>query len=258
MALLMTWRVFWRNSGLQNGVSYQNIMRTSWLFLVLFACYCCCCSSCVVHCPAHFKCSQHTDTYKKFMAGTLKADDIFQANTFSAGSLEERCKSYKGDIRKPFVRDLVRHNISCDIHCVNKDKNNGFNCLQRNNQDCLNVEHIVDKSNSDLVKRGNNVNIYGNLIMAYGKWNQAVGRKRCDVSEIEKKAIYGSFYDDARRNVIVCNGGSVAVIPWFWVVASIIMIVGGVALVILYLWRNSAQATSPERYHAEVVSFLDV
>jgi hypothetical protein len=66
------------------------------------------------------------------------------------------------------------------------------------------VEHILDKANSVLPNASKGV--VGNLVMAYGKWNQELGQLNWTNVEREKREIYGDWLvDQALLNVEWCG-----------------------------------------------------
>lgn len=64
------------------------------------------------------------------------------------------------------------------------------------------MEHIVDVVETEFPDC--NKNILGNLVMAFGIWNNQVGQLNSKGVAFEKKEIYGSIYNLARANVAKC------------------------------------------------------
>jgi hypothetical protein len=72
-----------------------------------------------------------------------------------------------------------------------------------NSKECYEVEHIIPKANNIPELEGCNTNIYGNLIMAYGVWNNQLSNTHFN----EKKLIYGEIFDNAYKSVYFCCKG---------------------------------------------------
>jgi len=68
----------------------------------------------------------------------------------------------------------VRENISTDF--------------VRDSKNCYNVEHIIPKANNIKELEGCSLDIQGNLVMAYGAWNQALSNTYYG----EKATVYGT------------------------------------------------------------------
>ena len=85
---------------------------------------------------------------------------------------------------------------------------NNWNCPR--GRECYEVEHIIPKRNNITALNGCNTNIYGNMVMTYGKWNSAV----LDRYLPEKKLVYGHIFDSAYRAVYrCCKGVQPTIIP---------------------------------------------
>ncbi len=78
-----------------------------------------------------------------------------------------------------------------------------WSCLPRGSLECYQAEHIIPKVNSIPELAGCSPNIYGNLVMAYGRWNNALGNKYFS----EKDEIYGQLFTGAYREVYKCCKG---------------------------------------------------
>ncbi len=82
-------------------------------------------------------------------------------------------------------KNNIINTIPCTgIWCIDKQ----WKCQFGNSRDCYNVEHIVPKAHNILEIYGCPVDIQGNLIMAYGAWNQQLSNSYYG----EKVEIYGS------------------------------------------------------------------
>jgi hypothetical protein len=119
--------------------------------------------------------------------------DIYDDRTFGFNVYEDPCTSIS-------YNNKFRKRINDKVPCIGKWCVNGtFNCIRYNNQGCYNVEHIIDK------RTNLNTNIVGNLVMAYGKWNQELGRKTYAESNAEKIRVYGQkSIDLALHYVTTC------------------------------------------------------
>jgi len=95
-------------------------------------------------------------------------------------------------------KDNIRSTINCTgVWCVDKQwKCNIGNT--RNTRDCYNVEHIIPEAHTILEIYGCPTAIQGNLIMAYGAWNQQMSNSYYG----EKANIYGSsIFKSAYKSV---------------------------------------------------------
>jgi len=86
------------------------------------------------------------------------------------------------------------------ITCVGQWCNGNFGTKpQRTHYE---MEHIVDVVELDFPDC--NKNILGNLVMAFGIWNNQVGQLNSKGAANEKSQVYGSIYNLARANVAKC------------------------------------------------------
>jgi len=89
----------------------------------------------------------------------------------------------------PMTNDVFRQYIINNIKCLGKwciDKQ--WKCNFGDSKNCYNVEHIIPKANSIQEIKSCSLDVQGNLIMAYGAWNQALSNRYYG----EKNIIYGS------------------------------------------------------------------
>ena len=85
--------------------------------------------------------------------------------------------------------------------CINSWK---YNSISNSYQ----VEHIIDKSNTPYDNC--NTDITGNIIMAYGLWNQKIGQLCWNDVVKEKKVVYGDeILCSAIKNVIHCSQNNI-------------------------------------------------
>jgi len=92
-------------------------------------------------------------------------------------------------------KNKIRNTTECvGVWCTNK----GWTCNYGNSRDCYNIEHIIPKAHTILEIYGCNTDILGNLIMAYGAWNQQLSASYYG----EKVDVYGStIFKSAYRSV---------------------------------------------------------
>jgi hypothetical protein len=113
----------------------------------------------------------------------------FVKESYSAG--EDPYKS--NSINNQLFRNTVISKLKCNYkHCIN----NEWKC-DATNQECYHVEHIIPTGHNIPELLGCDVNIFGNLIMAYGKWNNQLSNKYL----AEKRIIYGEIFDKAYYNI---------------------------------------------------------
>ena len=155
----------------------------------------------------------YTRTYNNWKAGTFK-DTLFLLDTYlpfhdSQLNRETACRVLNDDqstLRTQFIAMLTESGIACTgTWCRNHD----FSCSGTAPMGaCYNVEHIIDRANKDPDLSGMNVNIVGNLIMAYGVWNGEVGSASIPWADKvdEKQKVYTTYlYQTAKRFVIDCH-----------------------------------------------------
>lgn len=113
--------------------------------------------------------------------------------TYGAGNY--KCNTINNNTQ---FRDKINSMFECTYsHCM---IDNTWGCNFGDSQNCYNVEHIIPKNNKLTELSGCNTNIYGNLIMAYGKWNQELSDGYLD----EKILIYGDIFTNAYTSVYEC------------------------------------------------------
>lgn len=140
----------------------------------------------------------HTQTYYEWKSGdftkTLYLEDTFIEN----GDI---CRQID---RQSYIKYLEDNNIFCYGDWCSAD--GSFSCSS-DSTNCYNMEHIVDLSNSlfdDYPEESKK--ILGNVIMAYGKWNNQIGQLEWDNVEKEKREIYGNtIVSAAIENIARCH-----------------------------------------------------
>lgn len=149
---------------------------------------------------ANIKCTNTTNSkvFKEYSKKD-KLNELYQKNTFG-GSFYDICFDLGKDYRKNYIKILRENNINC----TGKWCNSGLYKCINNPRECYEVEHIVDKKNTPYDKC--NTNILGNVIMAYGKWNNQVGQLCWKNVLYEKMQVYGNdIFCDAVSNIIKCG-----------------------------------------------------
>lgn len=121
--------------------------------------------------------------------------------------------------------------------------------------DCYQAEHIIPKGHSIEELQGCNVNIAGNIVMAYGKWNGALSNAYYG----EKQIIYGDIWDKAYTAVYTkckglapaasyrcsARGSSIVLI----VICSFMFACAVVTVVAYLIIKNYANSTTTVPYH---------
>lgn len=104
------------------------------------------------------------------------------------------------DNRAEFLALLAEKNIQCGSRywCID----NKFLTNEAHNRNYYELEHIIDRSNMEYGDC--DTSIIGNLIMAYGVWNNQVGQLNWNAVKKEKALVYGNIFSQAERNVITC------------------------------------------------------
>jgi hypothetical protein len=92
-------------------------------------------------------------------------------------------------------REYVNINIPCTGKwCMNHTILGSKFMCPKYGTDCLHVEHIIDLGGPEFEECPKCKNIVGNMVMAYGRWNSALGglaRSKYYDAQYEKSLIYG-------------------------------------------------------------------
>lgn len=181
-----------------------------WLKIVLIALATFYCTQRVVGAARPDPTRVHTQIYNDWKAGNFNAT-LFLPNTYLPQSfyLDYRwgcttlTETEDNTIRSQYLAYLSQNQISCaGTWCQNQS----FRCLPRGTLDCYQVEHIIDQTTNDPELDRYEKNILGNLIMAYGRWNNQVGQLAWSHVEVEKSEVYGSLiFETAKAYVIQCG-----------------------------------------------------
>jgi len=150
--------------------------------------------------------NEHTETYYNWKEGIF-TDNFFLPNTFITNIIDPNdlatiCKPYT---RTKYVNFLRNNNIDCSGSWCIDDQ---FSCLVDGKLvlDCYQGEHIIDRRDSIPEFAEDDKNIFGNIVMAYGWWNNQIGRLSWDRTETEKREIYGELIvDKVIENIRKCK-----------------------------------------------------
>lgn len=117
---------------------------------------------------------------------------------FDPNTYMESIVPMNNDIYKKYIRDRIK--------CIGKwCIDNEWKCNFGNSRPCYNAEHIVARSNSIKEIEHCSVDIQGNLIMAYGAWNQDMKNSYYG----EKNIVYGEeIFKSAYRSIYLACYGS--------------------------------------------------
>jgi hypothetical protein len=98
--------------------------------------------------------------------------------------------------------------------------------------------------------------IYGNVIMAYGRWNNALGSKSWEIVQQEKSQVYGDIMIEAGAYLTACHLPSVPSPPSalaYFTVAAVTVVVTlatvGIAYIVMRIavrWRSVRRRRYPE------------
>lgn len=151
----------------------------------------------------------HTAVYINRNATKLGNKDYFyfDVRTFGSDFSEEvQCKTVYETSNQPF-RNYISQRFDCDGEWCN----DGWHCTVP--MECYEVEHIIDKNGPEFTNQFCNKNVFGNLVMAYGRWNRQLGNlqnKNYKYSLNEKREIYNEERLNMARAIIErCNPGCV-------------------------------------------------
>lgn len=169
----------------ENGNSFFRLTHIRMLIFVLFL---------VIYAD---DCTKKTPTLTNH--GISNANDFFFSPQTYGGHLNCANVKTNNDYRK-----LINTKFPCiGAHCVKASS--PWGCIQYNSQNCYNVEHIIPEKHNIPELEGCNVNVHGNLIMAYGLWNQQLS----NTFFYEKKLIYGDIFIKAYDSVYYCCKGQI-------------------------------------------------
>ncbi len=122
---------------------------------------------------------------------------LYARNTYLPNTGYDACAPINDNA---YIPVLTARGIKCTgIWCVDGH----FGCPNRT-KDCYNMNYIIDVSHSN---NDCNLQIAGNVIMAYGNWVSTLGPLSWQNVREEKIKVYGSIFNEAVRNVMNCSPG---------------------------------------------------
>ena len=171
-----------------------------------------------------YRCKDGSKTHtKEFKTHQNDPSYLFLKNTYG-GKYFDKCEKYNkspssSDGKKKLI-DNILFPMCSGPHCIADPKLKNYKC-GKGNLECWQGEHIIDTKRCeddlpDISKE--DTNIMGNIVFAYGKWNNHLGNSDKAINFDEKTKIYKDIYDEARNAVIECSrpttevsGGLIAV-----------------------------------------------
>lgn len=126
-----------------------------------------------------------TKEYETYWISQNNTDNLFyDPHTFGLDLFNNSCQI----MSLQNFRKYINSNIKCNGKWCYKN----YHCMCYDSRSCYNVEHILDKKGKEFSNC--NKDIVGNYVMAWGKWNQKLGRvayQNYYNSIKEKEQIYG-------------------------------------------------------------------
>lgn len=129
--------------------------------------------------------SQHTKEFNENweLRGNTNSY-FFHPDTFGLNIYPDPCT--KVTKRSDFIKQINLELDMCEGQwCIDES----FKCRFGDSRNCYNMEHIIDTNGGEFPS--NQTNIAANLVMAWGSWNQALGRLAYIDSQNEKITVYG-------------------------------------------------------------------
>lgn len=203
---------------------------------------------------------EHTQVYQQWKQGRFSQTFYLHQTFLGYEGDDIRCQPLSDDPttrRRQYIQLLQQRDIACTgSWCVEGQ----FKCLSGDSQNCYNLEHVVDLHHSILGEY--NKNIMGNIVMAYGLWNQQLGRMAWSQVEAEKREIYGDpLVNSAMLAIIACGeraaaGSGEAEVPievssnfsvsdWVGIIFGGLVLTGVAGLLILVCRARSRLAHQP-------------
>ena len=147
----------------------------------------------------------YTKKCKNYWNSQGNANNLFYYKGSYGGDIHPNPLQYSTNQQ---FRVIVQRNVgTCNgQYC----ENNQFKCQSNGNTNCYHVEHIIDENGPEFTNCQRCKDIPGNMIMAAGDWNKALGglaRRAYIQAQNEKYMIYGSAVMQRARNYIqaCCN-----------------------------------------------------
>jgi hypothetical protein len=158
--------------------------------------------------------AEHTQSFDESWAESGNENSLFfDQQTFGYLTGNDNICRKLSPVSNTKFRDYINLQFNCTgQHCIN----NQFICEQGDSRNCYNVEHIIEKSQTVRAICQDtkcDVNIFGNLVMAWGVWNQQLGqlsRNSPNDSYHEKLIVYGqNVFDQVISAIEQCNPGCI-------------------------------------------------
>lgn len=131
---------------------------------------------------------EHTKIYDELWDGKNDNNMFYDNNTFGLNIYQDPCKKITNN---KYFRDYVNNHTECTGKwCIDGI----FGNCGGSERNCYEVEHIIDKNGPEFNVSTSCKNIAGNIVMAWGKWNSALGGLasfdyKANINE--KKIVYG-------------------------------------------------------------------
>lgn len=201
-------------------------------------------------------CNDRTSLFSNY--GNVEQSYFFIAETYNIAG--DPNIAYNSNTQ---YREQVEARMTCrGVHCIKKTANGkSWGCVEFGDtaprHQCYEVEHIIPRANTidELSECSAFLDISGNFVMAYGKWNGALSNKYYG----EKQIIYGDIWDKAYAAVYTkCKGhapttkyrcpasGSYAALI---TVCSFMFACSIVTVVVYLIIKNYANSTTTVPYH---------
>lgn len=171
----------------------------------------------------------------------IKNTETKVGRLYNPSELFMKTSFLKIDICKKFTnrKSFITYLLKTGIICTGKWCNGNYKYDKVDNS--YEVEHIIELQNSEL--NNCNKNIYGNIILAYGKWNRQVGNLDWKNGKQEKERIYGrNIVKQALENIKKCDSSCNEPLPEigyiFMYIAFIVILVGIVIGNIMHLSKS--------------------
>lgn len=193
---------------------------------------------------------QHTEVYNQHWNENHNNNYYFY-DPMTFGMDYDPCQ--KLDNTTKFKNKDFKIYISEQVQCLGEwCTNDGYFC-KGDNKNCYNVEHMIDENGPEL--KDYDKNIFGNLVMAYGLWNQQLGWIAWydySASAAEKEEVYGKDRMDKARNLIMtCNQPNTINIAV--IIALVIATIVLCAIYPLYRCYNNAKEREFSKYTTPLV-----
>jgi hypothetical protein len=144
-------------------------------------------------------CSLRTPTYKEHGGPSNDDSWFFVPNTYGGG--KDMCEN-NSDSGNTKYRNAIKTAFPA---CIGRWCQDGkWACLPKGTLQCYQAEHIIPIANLIPEIAGCSTDIFGNLVMAYGQWNNDMRDRFLN----EKKEVYGRpMFDLAYRAIYRCCKG---------------------------------------------------